>query len=53
MEQDEIDAMWHQKQLEEQQSELLRVARERNLFEQRALLDAIAYGNHISQERKR
>jgi hypothetical protein len=54
MEQDEIDAMWHQKQLEEQQqSEILRVARERNLFEQRALLDAIAYGNHISQERKR
>jgi hypothetical protein len=54
MERDEIDAMWHQKQLEEeQQSELLRVARERNLFEQRALLDAIAYGNYISQERKR
>jgi hypothetical protein len=48
MELDEVDAMWHQKQLEEyEQSELLKVARERNLFEQRALLDAIAYGNNI------
>ena len=54
MEQDEIDAMWHQKQLEEQEQwAILQKAKERNLFEYQTLLDAMAYGNHITQERKR
>lgn len=48
MEQDELDSMWHQKQLEEEQqqgelSDLLNLARERNLFKHQAMLDAIAY----------
>ena len=48
MEQDELDAMWHQKELEEEQlSGLLKVASERNLFQQQAMLDAIAYGNSL------
>lgn len=54
MTQDDIDAMWHQKQLEEQEKwELLQRAKERNLFEYQALLDAMTYGHHITQERKR
>ena len=48
MELDEIDAMWHQKQLEEyEQSELLKVAREKNMFEWQAIQDAIYYSKRL------
>ena len=48
MELDEIDAMWHQKQLEEyEQSELLKVARENNMFEWQAIQDAIYYSKRL------
>ena len=48
MELDEVDAMWHQKQLEEyEQSELLKVARENNMFEWQAIQDAIYYSKRL------
>ena len=48
MELDDIDAMWHQKQLEEyEQSELLKVARENNMFEWQAIQDAIYYSKRL------
>ena len=45
MEQDEIDAMWHQKQLEEEQ--LIEIAKTRNMFEWQAIQDAIYYSKRI------
>jgi len=45
MEQDEIDAMWHQKQLEEEQ--LIEIAKSRNMFEWQAIQDAIYYSKRI------
>jgi len=45
MEQDEIDAMWHQKQLEEQ--ELLEIAKNKNMFEWQAIQDAIYYSKRL------
>ena len=45
MEQDEIDAMWHQKQLEQEQQ--IDQIRERNLFEWQAIQDAIYYSKRL------
>ena len=45
MEQDEIDAMWHQKQLEEQ--ELIEIAKNKNMFEWQAIQDAIYYSKRL------
>ena len=54
MEQDDIDAMWHQKQLDErEQQELIEQAMNRDLFERQAMLDAIVYGHKVIKERKR
>jgi hypothetical protein len=48
MELDEIDAMWHQKQLEEyEQSELLKVAMQNNMFEWQAIQDAVYYSKRL------
>lgn len=49
MEQDEIDAMWHQKQLEEQQQQeqLLEIAKQKNMFEWQAIQDAIYYSKRL------
>jgi hypothetical protein len=54
MEQDEIDAMWQQKQLEEQQQQehlndkqLLEIAKQRNMFEWQAIQDAIYYSKRL------
>jgi hypothetical protein len=50
MEQDEIDAMWHQKQLEEQEQHekhLLEIAKTRNMFEWQAIQDAIYYSKRL------
>jgi hypothetical protein len=56
MEQDDIDAMWHQKELEEQQQQeneelrgLVEQATNMNLFEYQSMLDAIAYGYKPTQ----
>ena len=45
MEQDEIDAMWHQKQLEEEQ--LIQIAKNKNMFEWQAIQDAIYYSKRL------
>lgn len=45
MEQDEIDAMWHQKELEEQ--ELIEIAKQKNMFEWQAIQDAIYYSKRL------
>jgi hypothetical protein len=45
MEQDEIDAMWHQKQLEEEQ--LIEIAKQKNMFEWQAIQDAIYYSKRL------
>ena len=45
MEQDEIDAMWHQKELEDEQ--LIDIAKNKNLFEWQALQDAIYYSKRL------
>jgi len=45
MEQDEIDAMWHQKQLEEEQ--LIEIAKNKNMFEWQAIQDAIYYSKRL------
>ena len=45
MEQDEIDAMWHQKELQEEQQ--IDQIRERNLFEWQAIQDAIYYSKRL------
>lgn len=42
---EELDAMWHQKQLEEQQQ--IDQIRERNLFEWQAIQDAIYYSKRL------
>ena len=52
MEQDEIDAMWHQKELEEQQrqleeKELIEIAKRVNMFEWQAIQDAIYYSKRL------
>ena len=52
MSDDEIDAMWHQKQLEEQQrqleeKELIEIAKQRNMFEWQAIQDAIYYSKRL------
>ena len=54
MEQDDIDAMWHQKQLEEQEQQerlsdeqLLEIAKTRNMFEWQAIQDAIYYSKRL------
>jgi len=45
MEQDEIDAMWHQKQLQDE--ELLEIAKQKNMFEWQAIQDAIYYSKRL------
>ena len=45
MEQDEIDAMWHQKQLEDE--ELIEIAKQKNMFEWQAIQDAIYYSKRL------
>jgi hypothetical protein len=49
MEQDEIDAMWHQKQLEEQQQQekLIEIAKTNHMFEWQAIQDAIYYSKRL------
>jgi len=42
---EELDAMWHQKQLEEEQQ--IDQIRERNLFEWQAIQDAIYYSKRL------
>ena len=46
MNEDEIDAMWHQKQLEHEQ-QLLEIARNKNMFEWQAMQDAIYYSKRL------
>ena len=46
MEQDEIDAMWHQKELEEEQ-QLIDIAKNKNMFEWQAIQDAIYYSKRL------
>ena len=46
MEQDEIDAMWHQKELEHEQ-QLIEIAKQRNMFEWQAIQDAIYYSKRL------
>ena len=46
MEQDEIDAMWHQKELEHEQ-QLLEIAKTHNMFEWQAIQDAIYYAKRL------
>lgn len=45
MNEDEIDAMWHQKQLEEEQ--LIEIAKTHNMFEWQAIQDAIYYSKRL------
>ena len=45
MERDEIDAMWHQKQLEDEQ--LIEIAKQKNMFEWQAIQDAIYYSKRL------
>jgi len=45
MEQDEIDSMWHQKELEEEQ--LIEIAKNKNMFEWQAIQDAIYYSKRL------
>jgi formylmethanofuran dehydrogenase subunit E len=52
MSDDEIDAMWHQKELEEQQrqleeKELIEIAKNKNMFEWQAIQDAIYYSKRL------
>lgn len=54
MSEDDIDAMWHQKELEEQQQQeelsdkqLLEIAKTRNMFEWQAIQDAIYYSKRL------
>jgi len=46
MEQDEIDSMWHQKELEDEQ-QLLEIAKQKNMFEWQAIQDAIYYSKRL------
>lgn len=50
MEQDEIDAMWHQKELEHEQ-QLLEIAKTKNMFEWQAIQDAIYYSKRLRNVR--
>ena len=51
MNEDDIDALWHQKELEEQQ--LLEIAKQKNMFEWQAIQDAIYYSKRLKYaERK-
>ena len=45
MNEDEIDAMWHQKLLEQEQE--MSQIKERNLFEWQAIQDAIYYSKRL------
>ena len=45
MELDEVDAMWHQKQLEEY--ELIEIAKQKNMFEWQAIQDAVYYSKRL------
>ena len=45
MNEDDIDALWHQKELEEQQ--LLEIAKQKNMFEWQAIQDAIYYSKRL------
>ncbi len=45
MKQDEIDAMWRQKQLEDE--ELIEIAKTKNMFEWQAIQDAIYYSKRL------
>lgn len=46
MNEDEIDAMWHQKELEHEQ-QLIEIAKQRNMFEWQAIQDAIYYSKRL------
>lgn len=46
MNEDEIDAMWHQKELEHEQ-QLLEIAKNKNMFEWQAIQDAIYYSKRL------
>ncbi len=49
MNEDDIDALWHQKELEEQQ--LLEIAKQKNMFEWQAIRDAIYYSKRLKSVR--
>jgi hypothetical protein len=49
MNEDDIDALWHQKELEEQQ--LLEIAKQKNMFEWQAIQDAIYYSKRLKSVR--
>lgn len=46
MNEDDIDAMWHQKELEHEQ-QLIEIAKQRNMFEWQAIQDAIYYSKRL------
>lgn len=46
MNEDEIDAMWHQKELEHEQ-QLIEIAKRNNMFEWQAIQDAIYYSKRL------
>ena len=46
MNEDEIDAMWHQKELEHEQ-QLIEIAKNKNMFEWQAIQDAIYYSKRL------
>ena len=46
MNEDEIDAMWHQKELEHEQ-QLIEIAKQKNMFEWQAIQDAIYYSKRL------
>jgi hypothetical protein len=46
MNEDDIDALWHQKELEEEQ-QLLEIAKQKNMFEWQAIQDAIYYSKRL------
>ena len=46
MNEDGIDAMWHQKELEHEQ-QLIEIAKQKNMFEWQAIQDAIYYSKRL------
>ena len=46
MNEDEIGAMWHQKELEHEQ-QLIEIAKNHNMFEWQAIQDAIYYSKRL------
>lgn len=46
MNEDDIDAMWHQKELEHEQ-QLIEIAKQKNMFEWQAIQDAIYYSKRL------